>query len=84
MNINEKYWLTILLMLCRYLSIIMMGSGILFVIAAYYITEWFYLGLIVWPLLVMWGVVNMKYLRILERTYRLDFSKIVEKEKTHD
>lgn len=84
MNIGEKYWLTILLTLCRYLSIIMMGSGILFVFAAYYITEWFYLGLIVWPLLVMWGVVNMKYLRILERTYRLDFSKIVEKEKTHD
>lgn len=78
MTISEKYWLTILITFCRYLSIIMMGSGVLFILGGYYISYWFYLGLIIWPLFIMWGVVNFKYLRATVKANRLEFSKILE------
>lgn len=79
MNIGEKYWLTILVTFCRYLSILMMGSGIGFIIAGYYVNPWFYAGLATWPLFIMWGIVNINYLRAMVKTYRLEFSKILEK-----
>ena len=78
MTISEKYWLTILITFCRYLSIIMMGSGVLFILGGYYISYWFYLGLIIWPLFIMWGVVNFKYLRATVKANKLEFSKILE------
>ena len=78
MTISEKYWLTILITFCRYLSIIMMSSGILFILGGYYISYWFYLGLILWPLFIMWGVVNFKYLRATVKVNRLEFSKIID------
>lgn len=78
MTISEKYWYTILLTFCRYISVLMIGSGALFILAGYYVSNWFYLGLVVWPLLIMWGVVNFKYVRAMIKANKLEFSKILE------
>lgn len=78
MNLTEKYWLTILLAFCRYLSIIMMGCGIAFIFLGIYINAWWFVGLAIWPLFIMWGVVNFKYVRVLTRVNKLEFSKIME------
>ena len=79
MTIGEKYWLTLLLTFCRYLSILMMGSGAAFLLLGYCIDKWFYGGLVSWPLFIMWGIVNIRYLRALTRMNKLELSKIVEK-----
>ena len=71
MTLSEKYWLTILLTFCRYISILMMGSGIAFLLSGYYVNQWFYLGLVTWPLFIMWGIVNIKYLRAIYRSNKL-------------
>lgn len=78
MTLGEKYWFTILLTFCRYLSVLMMGSGILFILTGYYVSPWFYLGLIIWPLFIMWGIVNFKYVRAMIKANRLEFSRILE------
>ena len=78
MNIREKYWLTILLYFCRYLSILMMGSGVAFILLGYYYNYMFYFGLATWPLFLMWGIVNIKYIRALTKVNRLEFSKILD------
>ena len=79
MNLSEKYWLTVLITFCRYLSIIMMGSGVAFIIMGVYINPWFFTGLASWPLFIMWGIVNMKYLHAVTKIKRLEFSKIMER-----
>lgn len=79
MNLSEKYWLTLLLTFCRYLSILMMGSGVSFLLLGYYIDKWFYVGLATWPLFIMWGIVNIKYLRAITKMNKLELSKIMEK-----
>ena len=79
MNITEKYWLTILLTFCRYVSIIMIGGGAGFIPLGIYVSPWFFIGLAVWPLLIMWGVVNLRYVRALVKVNRLEFSKITER-----
>ena len=77
MNLGEKYWLTILLTFCTYISILMMGSGIGFILLGYFYNSWFYLGLASWPLFIMLGVVNIKFLRIVTKMNNLQFSKIM-------
>lgn len=83
MTISEKYWFTILFTFCRYLSVLMMGSGIAFILTGYYISKWFYLGLALWPLFIMWGIVNFKYVRAMIKVNRLEFSKILENTNTN-
>lgn len=81
MNLSEKYWYTILITFCRYLSIIMMGGCVAFIPLGYYINQWFYLGLVVWPLFIMWGIVNMAYLKAITRVNKLQLHKIMEKQR---
>ena len=78
MSISEKYWLTILFAFLRYLSIIMMGSGVAFILLGYYFNYYFYFGLAIWPRLLMWGIVNFKYIRALTKVNKLEFRKILE------
>ena len=78
MTIKEKYWLTILFYFLRYLSILMMGSGAAFILLGYYYNWYFYLALAIWPLLFMWGIVNIKYIRAMTKSNRLEFSKILD------
>lgn len=77
MGLSEKYWLTILLTFCTYVSIVMMGSGIAFILLGYLVNSWFYLGLAAWPLFIMLGVVNIKFLRVVTKMNNLQFSKIM-------
>lgn len=79
MTLSEKYWLTILLTICRYLSIVLLIGPAGFIFAGYFTHNWlWYLGLISWPLTIMLGVVNMRYLQILLKTKKLGWSKIME------
>lgn len=78
MTIKEKYWLTILFYFLRYLSILMMGSGVAFILLGYYYNWYFYFALAIWPLLFMWGIVNIKYIRAMSKSNRLEFSKILD------
>ncbi len=78
MTIKEKYWLTILFYFLRYLSILMMGSGVAFILLGYYYNWYFYFALAIWPLLFMWGIVNIKYIRAMTKSNRLEFSKILD------
>ena len=77
MKLYEKYWLTILFTFLRYFSFLMFLGGIGFIIAGKLVNPWFYLGLALWPLLIMLGIVNLKYIRVLARHYNLIGSKIV-------
>lgn len=77
MKLYEKYWLTLLFTFLRYLSFIMILSGIGFIIAGRIVSPWYYFGLAGWPLMIMLGWVNLKYIRILARNYNLVGSKIV-------
>ncbi len=72
MTLSEKYWLTVLLTFLRYISILMIGSGGAFLFVGYYVNKWFYLLLITWPFLIMWGVVNLRYLRAVHKKYELE------------
>ena len=78
MTISEKYWLTILFTFLRYLSIIMMGSCVAFILLGYYVNYVFYFALAIYPLLLMWGIVNIKYIRALTKVNKLEFSKILD------
>ena len=51
--------------------------GVGFIIAGKLVNPWYYLGLALWPLLIMLGIVNLKYIRVLARHYNLVGSKIV-------
>ena len=79
MSLGEKYWLTVLITFCRYFSVIMMASGVVFVLLGYYVNRWYYIGLISWPLFIMWGIVNVNYLRAITKMKGLELSKIVIK-----
>lgn len=79
MSFSEKYWLTILLTICRYLSIVLIVGPAGFALAGYYLHNWmWYLGLAAWPLTIMIGIVNMRYLHLLFKTKKLEWSKILE------
>ena len=76
MKLYEKYWLTILFTFLRYFSFLMFLSGIGFIIAGKLVNNWYYLGLASWPLFIMLGIVNLRYIRVLARHYNLIGSKI--------
>ena len=76
MTLAEKYWATMLLTLCRFLSILLITSGSVFVFLGVYVNHWFYLGILSWPLFIMWGVVNMKYIKAFVRDKGLELSKL--------
>ena len=76
MKLYEKYWLTILFTFLRYFSFLMFLSGVGFIIAGKLVNNWFYLGLASWPLFIMLGIVNLRYIRVLARHYNLIGSKI--------
>ena len=76
MKLYEKYWLTILFTFLRYFSVLMFLSGAGFIIAGKLVNSWFYLGLASWPLFIMLGIVNLRYIRVLARHYNLIGSKI--------
>lgn len=78
MTLSEKYWLTIFFTFLRYFSILMMGSGIAFILLGYYLNPWYYAGLAAWPLFIMWGIVNFRYIAALTRFHRLEFSRVEE------
>ncbi len=65
MSLWEKYWLTIWFVFLRYFSVLMIGAGIGFIVAGHLVNPWWYAGLAVWPLLIMWGIVNFKYIHVL-------------------
>ena len=71
MKLSDKYWLTILFTFCRYFSIIMFLSGIAFIIAGCLVNPWYFTGLAAWPLFIMLGIVNLRYIRLLARHYKL-------------
>ena len=65
MTITEKYWLTILLTICKYLIFVFFIGPAGFCWAGYYIDKMWYLGLIIWPLTIMLGCVNLRYIRFI-------------------
>lgn len=77
MRLAEKYWLTILMMFCRYFSILMFMSGIAFILLGVYLNRWWFTGLASWPLFIMLGITNLKYIRAIEKSNNLEFSKIL-------
>lgn len=71
MSLSEKYWKTVFFTILRYFSFLMFLSGIAFIIAGKIINPWYYLGLFSWPLFIMLGVVNLKYIHILVQEHHL-------------
>ena len=71
MTLAEKYWETVGFMFLRYLSVLMMASGVVFILLGYYVNPWIYTGLASWPLFIMWGIVNFKYIHVLSDAHRL-------------
>ncbi len=71
MKLCEKYWTAVLFTFLRYISVLMFLSGIGFIIAGKIVNPWFYLGLALWPLLLMLGVVNLKYINLIEKNYNI-------------
>lgn len=78
MSLNEKYWLTILLIFGRYLSIILLVGPVGFILAGYYFNWLWYLGLIGWPLTFMIGLTNFRYLSLLTKKYKLGWHQVME------
>ena len=74
-NICEAYWRTIFLTILRYFSVLMIISGGAFIIIGHLISPWFYFGLFSWPLFIMLGFVNLKYIHLLDRQTREDLKK---------
>ena len=82
MTLTEKYWMTIWFVFLRYLSILLILSGIGWILAGYYASPWWYLGLFSWPLFIMLAVVNLKYICVLTKYHGLEFSKLFTTKKT--
>ena len=77
MSLGEKYWTEILYTFLRFFSILLIISGIGFIIAGWLSNPWFYMGLLSWPLFIMLGAVNLKYVHLLEKRNRIQLDKIV-------
>lgn len=75
-TIAEKYWLTVFLTFLRYLSFLMMISGVAFIIAGWIANKWFYMGLISWPLFIMLGVVNIRYIHYWTKVNNAELNKM--------
>ena len=76
MTLTEKYWLTLLFTICRFLSILMLGFGIPFIILGIVVDPWFFTGLAGWPFMLMWGIVNLRYIHVLIKKNHLELSKL--------
>lgn len=72
MKLYEKYWVAVLFTFLRYFSVLMFLSGIGFIIAGRLANPWWYLGLASWPLLIMLGAVNLKYINLMARSYNVN------------
>lgn len=77
MTISEKYWKTIFFTFLRYFSVLMIISGVAFIIAGRLASPWYYMGLLSWPLFIMLGVVNLKYIYILSKVNREELHRIL-------
>ncbi len=77
MTISEKYWKTIFLTFLRYFSILFIISGVAFIIAGRIASPWYYMGLLSWPLFIMLGIVNLKYIHILSKVNRDELNDIL-------
>lgn len=77
MTLTEKYWLTLLFVFLRYVSIMMFLSGVGFILAGWLASPWWYIGLASWPLFIMIGVTNLVYIAALTKHHRLQFRNIV-------
>ena len=77
MTIGEKYWKTISFTFLRYFSVLMIISGVAFIIAGKIASPWYYMGLLSWPLFIMLGVVNLKYIHILSQVNREELNRIL-------
>ena len=77
MTIGEIYWKSVFIALLGYISILMMISGAAFIIAARLASPWFYMGLLSWPLFIMLGSVNLRYIRIMSKANREQLKRIL-------
>ena len=75
MSISETYWRTIFLTILRYLSVLMIISGAAFIIAGLLANPWYYMGLLSWPLFIMLGVVNLKYIQLFAKVNKIELDK---------
>ena len=75
MSISENYWRSIFTTLLSYLSILMIMSGAAFIIAGRIASPLYYMGLLAWPLFIMLGIVNLRYIGIISRTNRQNLKK---------
>lgn len=71
MSLSERYWKTVFYTFLQYFSFLMFLSGIGFIIAGRVVNSWYYMGLFSWPLFIMLGIVNLKYIRLLAKENRL-------------
>ena len=73
----ERYWRSILFAFLKYISLLMILSGVGFIIAGRIASPWFYMGLLSWPLFIMLGCVNLKYIYMIGKeektTYHQSF-----------
>ena len=77
MSISEKYWKTIFYTFLRYFSVLLIISGAAFIIAGRLANPWYYMGLLSWPLFIMLGVVNLRYIHILTKVNKAELNKIL-------
>ena len=78
MSISDKYWKTIFLTILRYLSILMIISGVAFIIAGWIASPWYYMGLLAWPLFIMLGAVNLRYIHIFAKVNRCELNDLLK------
>ena len=79
MGIADKYWKTILYTFLSYFSILMLISGVGFVIAGRILNPWYYFGLFSWPLFIMLGIVNLRYIHIYSKANREALNRAIGK-----
>lgn len=77
-NLAEKYWVTVFLTFLRYVSILMICSGVGFILAGYFANAWFYLGTISWPLFIMLGIVNLRFISFWTKANRFEMKDFVK------
>ena len=55
----------------------MIISGVGFIIAGWIQSPWYYMGLLSWPLFIMLGAVNLKYIHIYSKMNRQELNKAI-------
>ena len=79
MNIASKYWRAILYTFLIYFSILLIISGAAFIIVGRLISPWYYFGLFAWPLFIMLGIVNLRYIAIMSKVNKQELNKALGK-----